>query len=245
MTFASRSAAMHIALWSIDRGYRLWWYVWPLSMAVLICGSIYFEKPASTSNSSSASWGKPAPSANAQSATGPAVAAKKPAAQTMGTFPDRLRNDALACYSNSPDVGKPIEFCSRMIESRLLNDEQLAAAHNQRGLYYYSTTLRDRAISDYDAALKIQPDNPAVLTNRSLIYMERGQIDAALSDLNKAIELLMPALAARAIVQSNRLRHAQGLHQSHSRPRRISKMGSGQFRGIFGAGCDRIRPKAL
>ena len=188
MPFASRIAALHRALWNHDRSYRLWWYIWPASIALLICGWIYVEKPASAAGSTSAQWGKP----------GSSGAGRRPATQPMANFPEKLRDDAETCYKNTHEFKPLIEACSRMIESGLLNDEQLAAAYNQRGLYYYSTTQRERAMSDYDAALKIQPDGPAVLTNRSLIYMEYGQNDAALSDLNKAIELLAPALSASA-----------------------------------------------
>jgi tetratricopeptide (TPR) repeat protein len=199
MPLGSRIAALHGALWRIDRGYRLWWYVWPLAMAVLICGWIYLEKPMHTAGSTSAEWGKPRISTDVLAGSGAAGNAKRPATQLIAVFPEKLRGDAQTCYSTAPDKDKRplIEACSRMIGSGLLTDEQSVAAHNQRGLYYYATTQRDLAMADYDAALKIQPDTPAVLTNRSLIYMENGQSDAALSDLNKAFELSMPALAAR------------------------------------------------
>ena len=85
-----------------------------------------------------------------------------------------------------------------MLGSGLLSEEQSVAAYNQRGLHHYWSAKRDLATADYDAALKVQPDTPAVLTNRSLIHMEKGQNELALSELNKAIELSGPAMAARA-----------------------------------------------
>lgn len=197
MTFASRVAAKHSALWSIDTGYRFWWHIWPASIALLICGWIYVEKPGSPMPSTSAQWGKPAPSSDVLAGSGAAGNAKRPATRLIAVFPEKLRADAQTCYSNSHDKARPIEACSRMIRSGLLSDEQLVAAYNQRGRHYYSLAQRDLATADYDAALKIQPDTPVVLTNRSLIYMEHGKNDAALSDLNKAVELSGPALAAR------------------------------------------------
>jgi tetratricopeptide (TPR) repeat protein len=184
-------------LWGIDGGYRFWWHIWPASIALLICGWIHVEKPGSPRASTSAQWGKPAPSPDVLAGSGVAGNARRPATRLIAVFPEKLRGDAQTCYSNTPDKARPIEACSRMIGSGLLSDEQLVAAYNQRGLHYYSLAQRDLATADYDAALKIQPDTPAVLTNRSLIYMEYGKDDAALSDLNKAVELSGPALAAR------------------------------------------------
>jgi tetratricopeptide (TPR) repeat protein len=194
MSFGSRVAAMHSALWNIDQAYRLWWRIWPASAALLICGWIYVEKPATPA---SARWGRPADSAPVKSASGSAVPGKQSATQIITTFPEKLRNDAQSCYDNTPDLSRLIQACSRLIESGLLNDEQLAASYNQRG-FYYSGSQRDRAMSDYGAALRIRPDYPAALMNRSLIYLAQGQLEVALSDLNKAIGLLVPAQAARA-----------------------------------------------
>jgi len=197
MMFVSHVAARHNALWSIDGTYRFWWHIWPASIALLICGWIYVEKPGSPMASTSAQWGKPAPSPDVLAGSGVAGNAGRPATRLIAVFPEKLRGDAQTCYSNPPDKARPIEACARMIESGMLSDEQLVAAYNQRGRHYYSLAQRDLATADYDAALRIQPDTPAVLANRSLIFMEHGKNDAALSDLNKAVELSGPALAAR------------------------------------------------
>jgi tetratricopeptide (TPR) repeat protein len=197
MTLASRVAAKHSALWSIDGRYRFWWNVWPASIALLICGWIYLEKPGSPGPSTSAQWGKPAPLPDVLVGSGVAGNARRPATPLATVFPEKLRGDAQTCYNHTSEKARPIEACSRMIGSGLLSDEQLVAAYNQRGRHHYSLKQRDLATADYDAALKIQPDTPAVLTNRSLIYMEYGKNDSALSDLNKAVELSGPAMAAR------------------------------------------------
>jgi len=202
MPFGSRAAALHGALWSFDRAYRLWWHVWPASIALLICGWICLEKPAGTASSSVQS-AESAPSAPARLAGGSSFGARQSESQLVAAFPEKLLADARACYSNAPDRGPLIEACSRMIESGLLNDRQLVTAYNQRGSYY-ETTQPDRALADYDTALKIRPDIPETLTNRGWLYLTRDQIDAGLADLNKAIELFVPALSVRArIFRSN------------------------------------------
>jgi len=203
MPFTSRSAAMHSALWRIDRGYRLWWYLWPASIALLICGWIYVEKPAGTA-SVSARKEKPAPSARSpapaapdQSTGGASVAAKQPEKRLVTVWPEKLLADSRVCYNDALSPNSIIEACSRMIESGLLDERQLVAAHSQRG-FYYATTQSDRALADYDAALKIQPNTPAVLTDRGWIRLEHDRANAGLADLNKAIELLEHSQSARA-----------------------------------------------
>jgi tetratricopeptide (TPR) repeat protein len=187
MSFVSRNAALHSALWSFDRWYRLWWYIWPASVALLICGWIYVEKPAATP-SPSVPWGTAAPSVPAQPA--------KPAPAGL-TWPDALQADATSCFSNAIDLGPLIEACSRLISSGMVEGRQLFMAYAQRG-YLQRLKQPDNALADYNAALNIQANGPVVLTNRAWIYMTRTQFDAALQDLNKAIELFAPALAARA-----------------------------------------------
>jgi tetratricopeptide (TPR) repeat protein len=194
--FGSRIAAQHGALWSIDRGYRLWWYIWPSSIALLVCGWIYAEKPAGAPTSSSAQWGKPVSSAPVGSAGG------RP---DLSIRPEKLREDAAACSNTGLDLTRRIEACSRMIESGLLDNRQSVAAYSQRG-FSLATTQPERALADYDAVLKIQPDHPEALTIRGWIYLSRRHFDAALADLNRAIELLAPDRAARArIYRANTL----------------------------------------
>jgi tetratricopeptide (TPR) repeat protein len=89
------------------------------------------------------------------------------------------------------------EACTRLIDSGQIDNRQLVVTYSQRGLHQ-RLKQPDRALEDYNAALKIQADAPAVLTNRAWIYMTRNQFDAAIGDLNKAIELFPPALAARS-----------------------------------------------
>ncbi len=185
MLVTARVAALHGALWSFDRWYRLWWYIWPASMALLVCGWIYVEKSAGMS---SAPWAKPLSNAPTQPIRHSPV---------LANWPEKLHDDVTTCFSNAIDLNPLIEACTRLIDSRQADNQQLVATYLQRG-FYQRLKQPDRALADYDAALNIQPDAAAVLTNRAWIYMSRSRYDVALEDLNKAIALLAPALAARA-----------------------------------------------
>jgi tetratricopeptide (TPR) repeat protein len=51
-----------------------------------------------------------------------------------------------------------IEVCTRAIESGSLSQEKLAVALNSRGAAYARRNDPDRAIADFDAALRLYPD---------------------------------------------------------------------------------------
>jgi len=187
MQWTSRMAAQHSALWGFDRWYRLWWYIWPASLALLVIGWICIDKPGSVA-SSSAPWGKPVPNAPPQPIRRSPI---------LANWPEKLHNDVMTCFANALDVTPLMEACSRLIDSGLAPNPQLVAAYSQRG-FLRRLKEPDLALADYNAALNIQADAPVVLQNRAWIYITRNRYDAALADLNKAIEVFPPAAAARA-----------------------------------------------
>jgi protein O-mannosyl-transferase len=62
-------------------------------------------------------------------------------------------------------------------------------AYNNRGHYYRQNNQIDKAISDYNEALKINPNYHLSLNNRGKIYFDRGQVDLAMTDFNKSISI--------------------------------------------------------
>src|SRR5438132_10279108 len=187
MQWTARLAAQHSAIWAFDRWYRLWWYVGPASLALLISGWICIDKPAGVA-APSAPWGRPVPNAPPQPVRRSPI---------LANWPEKLHNDVMICFSNAVDLNPLVEACTRLIDSGLAANPQLVAAYTQRG-FLRRLKEPDVALADYDAALNIQADAPVVLQNRAWIYMSRSRYDAALQDLNKAIEVFPPANAARA-----------------------------------------------
>ncbi len=53
------------------------------------------------------------------------------------------------------------------------------------------------ALEDEEAAVAAEPDNPVFLTNRAWIYKKFGRADAALADLDRALELGPTLVGAR------------------------------------------------
>jgi tetratricopeptide (TPR) repeat protein len=188
MRLTAQIAALHGAYWSFDRWYRMSWYVGPGALALLICGWIYVGKPGDIAPPAADSWAKPVTSAPPQPLRRSPI---------LANWPEKLHNDVIICFSNALDLTPLVEACTRLIESGQIQNPQLVAAYSQRGLLQ-RLKQPDRALEDYDAAVKIQPDAPMVLTNRAWIYMTRNEFDVAIVDLDKAIELFPPAQAARS-----------------------------------------------
>jgi len=104
-----------------------------------------------------------------------------------------VRADDLAdCQEGSGDTA--IRGCSRIIKSRRLygkpiSEKGLTVAYGNRGLAYFKKGQYDRAIADYDTALKLNPKNAIVYYNRGSTYGKKGQYDRAIADYGAAIKL--------------------------------------------------------
>jgi protein O-mannosyl-transferase len=69
---------------------------------------------------------------------------------------------------------------------------QVAAAHFNRGNYWYKNNQPDKALDDFNTAIEINPEYSSAYANRSLIYLENNEKEKALLDYNRYIELLYP-----------------------------------------------------
>src|SRR5262249_34906293 len=111
-----------------------------------------------------------------------------------------LSNEVMTCFSNAVNMAtlQPlIDACTHLIESKEVADPQLVTAYTQRG-FLQRQLQPDRALADFESALKLQPNWPTALTNRAFVYLTRNRNDEAMADLNKAIELFPPAQAGYA-----------------------------------------------
>jgi len=72
----------------------------------------------------------------------------------------------------------------------------LAAAYNNRGWVYKKRAFvyavageLDRAIADFDEAIRLDPKDADTYRNRGLAYNSKGSYDLAIVDFNEAIRL--------------------------------------------------------
>lgn len=184
MKTTARIVALHGALWSIDPWYRWSWYTWPTAMAVLITGWILVSKPVNTGAWGNAgTWAKPIAQKAAASAPLPV--------KTTTINPVDL--EVMSCFANRGTSSETA--CTSLINGGKISGAKLASVYTQRG-FMQRDREPDSAMSDFSAALKIQPDYAAALNDRAWIYMTRGDYDAALQDLNKTASPTTPWLTA-------------------------------------------------
>ena len=64
-----------------------------------------------------------------------------------------------------------------------------ATIYYYRGNAYYNQKEYDRAIEDYNQALKLNPKLVAAFNNRGIAYAQKGEYDRAIADFNQALLL--------------------------------------------------------
>jgi len=125
---------------------------------------------------------------------------------TQGYMANPATPDWDDCRRND-DNSVSILGCTKVIESGRESSITLSEAFNNRGLARYLSGWLDgrveefdRAISDLDAAVKLNPSSADAHLNRGMVYDSKGQYDKAVVDFNSAIRLsptLAPAFSAR------------------------------------------------
>jgi lipoprotein NlpI len=88
------------------------------------------------------------------------------------------------------DLDSALTLYDHALEVHDLSPENTAVVYNNRGLVYWARGDADRAIADYNAALKLAPQYVDAFQNRALAYGAKGRIQEALADFGAAISLL-------------------------------------------------------
>jgi tetratricopeptide (TPR) repeat protein len=87
------------------------------------------------------------------------------------------------------DWDQQIRSCSSLIESGRETPPRLAAAYDSRGIAYASKGDYDRAIADFNEAIRLDPKSANAYSNRGNAYNDKGDHERAIADLNEAIRL--------------------------------------------------------
>jgi tetratricopeptide (TPR) repeat protein len=94
---------------------------------------------------------------------------------------------ALDCFSENKDLWIP--GCTALIQRPGIEPEQLSSAYAMRALGYSLKGQYDSAISDYDSAIRINPDFAVALNNRAWAYFRSGRAQQGLPDVEKSLKL--------------------------------------------------------
>ncbi|TMJ89691.1 MAG: tetratricopeptide repeat protein [Alphaproteobacteria bacterium] len=85
-------------------------------------------------------------------------------------------------------IDQRIEGCSAVIKAGREKGEKLAEAFNTRGIGYRLKGEYDRAIADYEQAIKLKPSAETYF-NRGNAHLGKSRYDHAIDDYNQAIKL--------------------------------------------------------
>lgn len=91
---------------------------------------------------------------------------------------------------------RPIRGCTAIIKAGERVLAQLVAAYNNRGLVFRSNGEIDRAIEDYDRAIRLMPNYYVAINNRGVALTAKGDFDRAIADFDRAVQLKPDYLAA-------------------------------------------------
>jgi tetratricopeptide (TPR) repeat protein len=99
--------------------------------------------------------------------------------------PDAAEN----CTAERIDLDLVVDDCTAAIQSGDLPEQRLAAAFNNRGLAYYRKKDYERAIQDYNQAIRLGLKDPDSFYHRGLIYVEKNDYNRAIQDFDEALKL--------------------------------------------------------
>ncbi len=96
--------------------------------------------------------------------------------------------DVIADCNQTDNPERAIRACSIYLEDRTATPQNLAVAHVNRAVAYSLRRGFDQALSDYGAAIRLDPENPLAYYNRGNLHFDRGEHAKAIADYTSAIE---------------------------------------------------------
>ena len=95
--------------------------------------------------------------------------------------------DARTCTEQSGDAA--IEACTRAITSGQYSGVNLGNIYFTRGVLYARKQDHDRAIADYNEAVRLSPGDAQAFYNRALVHYRKRDADRAIADYSEATKL--------------------------------------------------------
>ncbi len=126
----------------------------------------------------------------------------------------RLKNIQLCNGADRTSFEPQIKGCTALIAAGNETARIVAVAYNNRGNAYVRRGDFERAIQDYDQALKVDTNYAKAFNNRGVAYGKTGQHDLAIRDLDEAIRLdpnYANAFANRAESHLNKGEHDRAI----------------------------------
>jgi len=91
------------------------------------------------------------------------------------------------CDADDPD--RNIAGCTRIVDDAGEKPTVRGAAYVARGLAWQKKGDSDRALADYNGAIRMNPKDALAYNNRGMLWRERGDSDRAIADFTAAIAI--------------------------------------------------------
>jgi len=96
--------------------------------------------------------------------------------------------DAQKC-AEAADPELALAPCTRALQSNQLSEASLVVTFINRGNAYQNKSDYDKAIQDYDQAIRLDSGSALAFNNRGSAYLHKGVYDRAIQDYDEAIRL--------------------------------------------------------
>ncbi|MGA7537705.1 MAG: tetratricopeptide repeat protein [Steroidobacteraceae bacterium] len=123
---------------------------------------------------------------------------------------DWERNVVLGdCLNRNGKLPLPrvIQACTESLKRSILPNDERFLLFESRGDSYLALDEEQRALQDYNEAIKVAPRNPLVYYNRGAFYLTKAEYATALQDFDTALGIdskFVPALLQRAKIDAIR-----------------------------------------
>jgi tetratricopeptide (TPR) repeat protein len=104
------------------------------------------------------------------------------------TYFDMAAGGKLSPQKASEYLQRALEDYNSSVELAVNKPQTQAEAYVNRGAAYGMSGQYDKALSDLNKGVAINPDNKNAYFNRSIVYFNTGQYDAAIGDYSKYLE---------------------------------------------------------
>lgn len=91
--------------------------------------------------------------------------------------------------SKKGKLREAIGYFKRAIQANGLKGYQLSAVYVNRGFTYYRMAKYQKALADFNTAIKILPRNAYAYNNRGLVYEKLGKRELAIHDFRMALKI--------------------------------------------------------
>ena len=93
------------------------------------------------------------------------------------------------CLGKNATPDLRVNACTAAIQSGMLSKNDLAIVYQNRGLAYGAKREYDRAITEFDEAIRINPQFALPYNDRGFTYARKGDFERAIADFDAAIRL--------------------------------------------------------